>query len=134
MKAVLWFILTCSFVPCIQSQGIFVHAVMVDGKPKMVSTHVNSSFFIHNNTPKRHKTGSKTAKFEIPLSSADKEWLGSLLYIPEKDDTRVRKEYRELSKRERDNLNLAFNMLKNNTVCLSAFTQHIFERFHDYHE
>ncbi|CAC5414261.1 unnamed protein product [Mytilus coruscus] len=115
----LWItIYLCLFVNSVRSKSFFIHSAVVNGKKKIVATEVNStasSFGNSASTTKKILTEPKSEKFEIPLSSADQEWLGSLLYHPNESDIRIRKEYRQLSKEEREDLNLAFNLLKNDT-------------------
>ncbi|XP_063440817.1 putative tyrosinase-like protein tyr-3 [Mytilus trossulus] len=112
----LWIIVyLCLFVSSIHSKSFFIHSSVVNGKKKIVATEVNSTASSFGNTRPKTAAEPKSEKFEIPLSSVDQEWLGSLLYHPNESDIRLRKEYRQLSEKEREDLNVAFNLLKNDT-------------------
>lgn len=114
---ILWITVYLSLsVSSIQSKSFFIHSSVVNGKKKIVATEVNSTASSFGNTRPKTAAEPKSGKFEIPLSSADQEWLGSLLYHPNESDIRLRKEYRQLSEKERGDLNVAFNLLKNDTV------------------
>lgn len=127
---ILWItVYLCLFVSSIQSKSFFIHSSVVNGKKKIVATEVNSTASSFGSTRPKTAAEPNSGKFEIPLSSADQEWLGSLLYHPNESDIRLRKEYRQLSEKERGDLNVAFNLLKNDTVRVIIYI-FIYTMFH----
>jgi hypothetical protein len=51
-----------------------------------------------------------------PLTEREQAWINTLFNTPTEKEGRVRKEYRLLSTREREELHQAFNALKSDTV------------------
>jgi hypothetical protein len=98
----------------IVSQGVFINPVNINGTVKIefVEFEQELDFDIHDES----LFMTSDPRFEFPLTEVDISWLNSLFILPKEGETRIRKEYRLLSDRERENFHAAVNLLKNDSV------------------
>lgn len=95
-------------------QGVFINPVNINGTVKIEFLEFEQAldFDIHDES----MFATSDPRFEFPLTEIDISWLNSLFILPKKGETRIRKEYRLLSDKERENFHAAVNLLKNDSV------------------